>query len=353
MENIVSHFVLDGDVINISPYGNGHINVTYLVVTTKNKYILQKINTYVFRDVDLLMNNINYVTNFLSSVHVETLEIIKTRDNALFYKNEDGAYRMYQFVLSSVTHEKASSLEMVYLTGKAFGQFHKSLSNINVSALKEVIPDFHNTPKRFDNFIDALNVSDSKKQFTCVNEIKYVLSQKNNISLITEKLGKGCIPLSVTHNDPKINNILFDGKTDAVRCVIDLDTIMPGSVLYDFGDALRSLFTGENESSEDLSKLVVDYDIFKNYVSGYLSEMNSVLNQSEINLLPYAPYILTLECGIRFLEDYLRGNVYFHINYENENLIRARTQFHLAKDILKNVSSLTSIVNDCITAKSK
>jgi len=138
-----------------------------------------------------------------------------------------------------------------------------------------------------------------------------------------------------------------------VRCVIDLDTIMPGSVLYDFGDALRSLFTGENESSEDLSKLVVDYDIFKNYVSGYLSEMNSVLNQSEINLLPYAPYILTLECGIRFLEDYLRGNVYFHINYENENLIRARTQFHLAKDILKNVSSLTSIVNDCITAKSK
>ena len=165
---------------------------------------------------------------------------------------------------------------------------------------------------------------------------------------ITDAIKDGSIPLSVTHNDPKINNVLFDETTNKIRCVIDLDTVMPGSVLYDIGDSFRSLFTGENEDNPDLSLQKVRLDIFKAYIEAYLKEMKDDLTKKEIELIPYSIYLMTIECGMRFLEDYLRGNVYFATTYEEHNLVRARTQIALAKDILNNKEELMKIVNEIV-----
>lgn len=339
-------FVTNGTFKSASPLGNGHINSTFLCETdTEQKYVLQKINDYVFKDVDLLMNNYFKVTEFLYKNNIETIHLLKAKDGKPYYKNEQGYFRLYQYIDKAIWYEGIDDIELVYKAAKAFGKLHKQLKGFDANELGEVIPNFHNTYQRYENLLSAIKEDNHGRVKTCLKEIEIIKSFEKEYGLIINGINAGLIPLAVTHNDPKINNVLFDKDSGDIRAVIDLDTIMPGSYLYDFGDALRSLFTGDNEDSEDLSKLVVNYDVFETYAKGYLSEMKDILTPTEIELLPFSAFLLTIECGIRFLEDYIRGDVYFRVKKPNHNLIRARTQLTLAENIYKSLDRLKNIVN--------
>lgn len=349
IQKVIKTFEITGEPTNCYLYGNGHINVTYYVSTTGGKnYILQKINHRIFKDVPSLMNNIFLTTDYLRSINFKSMRVVLTKDGKLYHQNDEGYYRMYDFVEDSVCYEKVNDLKIIYTAGKAFGELHRGLANFDASQLKETIPDFHNTPKRYRDFLEACASDKLDRKKTCLPEIECVKSFADEYSKITDGLAQGEIAYAVTHNDPKINNILFDKDGHGIKAVIDLDTIMPGSYLFDFGDALRSLFTGDNEDSEDLHKLAVNFDVFEAYTSGYLSEMRNVLTPKEIELLPFSAFLLTIECGMRFLEDYLRGDIYFRTKYPTHNLIRARTQLTLAKDIYKNIPKLKQIIDAVI-----
>ena len=345
IKEVLNNFQIDGDVKTYSPLGNGHINVTYLVETISNKkYVLQKINNNVFKDVGLLMSNYFQVTNYLFENGFESIHLVSTKAGEHYFHSGDEYYRLYDYIDHAICYEEINNSHLVYCAAKAFGKLHKSLKGFDASKLGEVIPNFHNTYQRYLNLLDAIKADKLNRVKDCEKEIELAKSYANEYSKIVDDIKNKTISLGVTHNDPKINNVLFDMKTGDIRAVIDLDTIMPGSYLYDFGDALRSLFTGDNESSEDLTKLVVNYDVFEAYVKGYLEEMKGVLTPQEVALLPFSAFLLTIECGMRFLEDYIRGDVYFRIHYENQNLVRARTQLTLAKNIYQSIDSLNEIV---------
>lgn len=357
MENyldIANQFEIDSKIISFVPVGNGHINTTILINTESGKkYILQRINTNVFKDVNSLMNNVFIITEFLKSKGFESLHTIKTKDGQLYLKDNGSCYRIYDYIDDSVCYEKVDNIFLIYSNGKAFGKLHRALKEFDASQLKETIPNFHSTSKRYQNLLDAINENKFDRVKTCTNEILYLQSKKDDYSVIESGIVSKEITHAVTHNDPKINNILFDKFSGEIRAVIDLDTIMPGSYLYDFGDALRSLFTGDNEDSDDLSKLMVNLDVFEAYAKGYLSEMSDFLTQREIELLPFSVYLLSIELAIRFLEDYVRGDVYFKTQYPTHNLVRAKTQLTLADNILKSMDKLTAIIRKIMNSKTK
>ena len=339
-------FKVDGEIIFFAPLGNGHINSTYICETdTKHKYVLQKINNNVFKDVKLLMNNYYEVTRFLLDNGFESIELIKTIDNNIYTENFETPYRLYKYIDYTVCFEKIDDLKIIYKCAQSYGIFHKALKKFDASKLGEVIPNFHNTKQRYLNLLDAINLDKCNRKQDCLPEIETIKSFEKEFDKIVSLLGSKELPLEVVHNDPKINNVLFDDETKDFRAIIDLDTIMPGSYLYDFGDALRSLFTGDNEDNEDLSLLKVNYEIFDAYAKGYLSVMKKVLTKKEKELLAFSSFLLTIECGMRFLEDYLRGDVYFKTVKEKHNLVRARTQITLACDIYKNLNKLDEIAN--------
>ena len=347
--SLIKNFQIAGNIETISAFGSGHINTTYRVITDQEEYVLQEINNYAFKDVDVLMENINIVTTFIKNKGEKTLEVIPANDGRLYVYFENKYYRVYKFVGHSICYQTVGNdLSLASKLGAAFGKFHHLLSDLNASVIKETIVNFHNTPKRYLNFSNAYVSSKMDKRAKAKKEIHFVLNHYKTYSAIVSGLKTGTIKERITHNDPKINNILFDEKTNDVLCVIDLDTVMPGSVLYDIGDAFRSLFTGENEDNPDLSLQKVNLDIFKAYITSYLKEMKDDLTKKEIELIPYSIYLMTIECGIRFLEDYLRGNVYFHVKYEEHNLVRAKTQIALAEDILRNSDQLSQIVKEIL-----
>lgn len=344
---LAGDFEILGNILDISTFGEGHINRTYLVTTDKDKYILQRINNIVFKDIDALMNNINIVTSFISSQGKETIKLIKTKDNKLYKKIPGGYYRIMEVNKETITYQKVDgNLKLVESCGEAFGELHQLLSHIDPKDIKETIPNFHNTKRRYLNLLDAYATIEDEKVKETKDEFKFILDNKASYSLIYDEIAKGNIKERIIHNDTKINNILFDKKTNLYRCVIDLDTLMPGSVLFDIGDAFRGFFTGDNEDNPDTSLLKVDKEVFKTFVKAYLSKMKNELSEMEIKLIPFSAYLMTIECGIRFLEDYLRGNVYFAVKYEKHNLVRARSQIALAKDILAHLDELNEIVSE-------
>lgn len=350
INDIIYQFAIKESIIDYKPLGNGHINSTFLVNTNTNKkYILQKINTVAFKNVDQLMDNFYRVTTFLIAKGLESIEVIKTKDDKLYFLDDKKeAYRLYVFINNVKVYEEINDMNIVENAGKAFGVLHKALSTFDASTLYEVIPNFHNTYQRYLNLLKAIELDKFNRVKNVKDEIKAIKSHEKEYSLIYDGLKNKTIHLGVTHNDPKINNVLFDSKSGDIRAVIDLDTVMSGSYLFDFGDAIRGLFSGENEDSKDLSLLVVRYDRFEAYVKGYLNEMKDVLNDYEKSLLPFSAFLLTMECGMRFLEDYLNGNVYFHVDYEEHNLVRARTQITLAQRIYDSFDKLKNIVDKYI-----
>lgn len=350
-KELIENFQIKGEVISCSPYGEGHINSTFLVETTSDKYILQRINDSIFKNVDDLMNNFEVVISFIKSKGSETIDLIPTKEGKLYYKSDKGYFRLMKFAENTICYQEPKNLDLVRAEGEAYGNFHLLVDDLAPTKIVEILPDFHNTEKRYHDFLDATKKADKAKLEKAKKEIELINKYKDNYSLIYNEIKKGNINTKITHNDTKINNILFDKITGKYRLIIDLDTIMPGSYLFDFGDALRSLFTGNNEDSEDLSKLKVDFDIYTNFAKGYLNKMAKVLTEKEIELLPFSAYLLTIECGIRFLEDYLRGDIYFHVSKPEHNLIRAKTQLTLAKNIYDNLDKLNGITNSLISAK--
>ncbi|MBQ7314813.1 MAG: aminoglycoside phosphotransferase family protein [Clostridia bacterium] len=333
-KSIAEAFAIAGEVTDICPFGEGHINTTLLVTTTEAQYVMQGMNTNVFPNVKGLMSNVIYVTDYLYEHGVETLHMIRTKDGLPYHSTEDGKhYRMADYIKNTVTYQTVEDKETFRRVGYAFGDFQNKLSGFDASLLVETIPHFHDTPKRFRDFKAALEADVRGRAATCPEEIDFVLKRDGTYSRVMDALADGSIPLRVTHNDTKLNNILMDATTGEARAVIDLDTVMPGSLLCDFGDSIRFGASTAAEDEKDLSKVHFDIDLFATYADGFLAALGDRINEKEIELLPYSAYLLTMECGMRFLADYLAGDTYFGIKYPEHNLIRCRTQFKLASEM--------------------
>ena len=342
--HIAESFKLEGNVVSIEPYGNGHINFTFLLVTDKKRYILQKMNTTIFKDSDSLMNNICLVTKHLAAKGIETLEVIPTKAGESYLKCDEGAYRVYAFIENTMAYDKVEDANVFMASGKAFGEFQQQLADFDASLLGEIIKNFHNTPVRFENFKKALEKDAFGRAKDCQAEIDFVLKRADKYSIITDAMAKGDIPLRVTHNDTKLNNILMDSESGKARAIIDLDTVMPGSMLYDFGDSIRFGASTGAEDEKDLSLINFDISLFEAYAKGYCAAVKDSITPAEAKLMPYGAFMMTIECGMRFLTDYLEGDTYFATKYEGHNLVRCRTQFKLVSDMEKQIDKMTEIV---------
>ncbi|MCI9218659.1 MAG: aminoglycoside phosphotransferase family protein [Lachnospiraceae bacterium] len=334
-------------------YGNGHINDTFLV--TMPRYILQRINTSIFRNPEELMENIENVTGFLREKLGEagedfergTLQVVPAKDGGSYYKvDDDNVFRVYRFVEGTKSIENSKTPKDLYEAGVGFGHFQKLLADFPVEKLHETIQDFHHTPKRIEALREAIRQDRAGRAGSVQREIDFALENASWADCVVKGMEAGRIPVRVTHNDTKINNILFDRDTGKAVCVIDLDTVMPGSMLYDFGDALRIGGSSAAEDETDLDKVWFEEGAFEAFAKGYLSEMRETLTEAEMALLPLSVKLMTYECGIRFLTDYLNGDTYFKIHREHHNLDRARNQFKLVADIGNKEARLAQLVGD-------
>ena len=342
-KGVAERFALIGNVVEIVPYGEGHINVTYLVTTDKKRYIMQKMNTNVFPDSKNLMHNICAVTEYLKGQGVETLNVVHTKEGKPFLQAEEN-WRVYDFIEDTVTYQTAKNAEVFQNSGRAFGEFQNYLAGFDASVLYEIIPHFHDTPKRFSDFRAALEADACDRAKECKSEIEFVLSHAATYGVAMEALANGTLPLRVTHNDTKLNNILMDAQTDRARAVIDLDTIMPGSMIFDFGDSIRFGASTAAEDEKDLEKVHFSLELFRAYAQGFCSAVRGSITPKEAELLPYGSYLMTIECGMRFLADFLAGDTYFAIKYKEHNLVRARTQLKLAGEMEKSFPAMAEVV---------
>ena len=358
IKHILEQFNFSGELADVSLFGSGHINTTHIATYYKNgskrHYIVQKINSGVFKDIDALMDNVFAVTSFLrgkikengGDPERETLHFIKTREGSKYYACENGdCYRAYKFVDNSKSYDSVESPELFEKSGIAFGRFQKYLSDVPAVTLNEIIPDFHNTAARFENeFLPAVSKDVCDRVKTCQNEVDFVIERKSDCPRLVNLIDNGSLPLRVTHNDTKLNNVIFDCDTDEAICVIDLDTVMPGLALYDFGDSIRFGANTCAEDEKDTSKVSLDLDYFKAYARGFLSEAGKSLNQCEIDNLAFSAKLMTFECGMRFLTDYLNGDTYFKTAYPEHNLVRAKNQFALVKDMEDKMDEMEEII---------
>lgn len=357
---IIKAFPEYGKYIGYKPVSDGHINDTYIVeYELENgeivRYLLQRINVNVFKRPVELMENVMGVTSHLRNKikeaggdpSRETLTVYPAKDGKNYYMAEDGGcWRLYNFVGDTFTINELTNADDFRSSAIAFGNFANLLADYPIETLHDTIPDFHNTPVRFNNLKNSIEKNASGRKENCLPEIEFALKREKDCSVITDKIASGEIPLKVTHNDTKLNNVLFDNKTKKGLCVVDLDTVMPGSALYDFGDSIRFGANTAAEDETDLSKVSLSLDYFKAYVDGYLEAAGESLNETEISFLPFSAKLLTFECGMRFLADYLDGDIYFKIDYPEHNLVRARTQFKLVADIEEKYDEMVAIVNE-------
>jgi Ser/Thr protein kinase RdoA (MazF antagonist) len=347
MHPVLSRFALSGAPVSSEPYGSGHINGTQLVVCDSGRrYILQQINTNVFHEPEKLMRNIELVTSHLRTKVTDprgVLCLVPAFDGKSFAVENGEYWRIYELVEGSVCYQSADAA-LFYESAVAFGRFQNQLSDFPADALVETIPQFHDTPARYLAFHRAVlqNVVTRKEQVS--REIDFVLAREDFSHTLMDLQATGELPLRVTHNDTKINNVLFDAKTNKALCVIDLDTVMPGLSVNDFGDAIRFGASTATEDERDLSNVHFDLELYKTYVNGYLSTCGQSLTKTEKAMLPTGAKMMTLECGMRFLADHLAGDVYFHVSREGQNLDRARTQFRLVEEMEKSWGQMHKIV---------
>ncbi|MCR5735484.1 MAG: aminoglycoside phosphotransferase family protein [Lachnospiraceae bacterium] len=359
--SVVSHFRIDGEMIYSEPFGCGHINDTYVIYCKREtappvRYILQRINSEIF-DVKKLMHNICLVTDYLKeriaaeggNPYQSTLTLIKTTDDASYYGDEEhNCFRIYNFIENTVSYQRAASAKVLLNAGSAFGHFQKLLFDFDASLLYEIIPDFHNTGKRFEAFEAAVRDAIKERAASAMQEIEFIRARAGYCDEIVSGLKSGKIPLRVTHNDTKLNNILMNPDTDESVCIIDLDTIMPGSLLYDFGDSIRFGANTALEDETDLSKVKFDLEMFEAYTRGFMEEMGEYMTEAEVDLLPFSCILMTYECGMRFLADYLTGDTYFKTTHETHNLERARNQFKIVSDMEEKLDDMKAAVKHAI-----
>lgn len=357
LKSVLEKFDIKGTLISVAPYGNGHINNSYLVVFSVDgkhkRYLLQKINSKLFDPVEKLMKNIELVTEFNRKKIVErggdpdkeSLTIIKTLDGNTFYKKSDNEYyRVYIFIENTIAHQTVTNPKDFYYSAIAFGNFNNLLAEFDASQLYEILPNFHNTKVRYKNFLTALEKDEFDRAKDCVKEIEFVKARESYYGKIVDMLESGEMPLKVTHNDTKLNNVLLDDKTGEPVAVIDLDTIMPGSICYDFGDSIRFGCNPCEEDEKDLSKVKFRLDLYKVYLDGFLEALGDRITEIEKQNLAFGSILMTIECGMRFLTDYLSGDTYFRTRYQGQNLYRARTQLKLVSDMEELLDEMNALV---------
>ena len=349
IEQIVKKFNIKGEIKNIVCNNTGNINKTYMVELNDNginkKYVLQKINTTVFNEPYLLINN-------NEDVKRGTLSVVRTNDNKNLYRTKDNEYyRMYDFVENAISYDKSENSEMFYNVGKACGHFVRMLDGYPMDDLDETIPNFHNTKIRYDDLINSIKKDPVSRAKNVMEEILFILKRSDEVSIVVDLIEKGEIPVRVTHNDTKINNVLMDKFTNEAIGLIDLDTVMPGSALYDFGDAIRSGASKTFEDDTNLNNVGINLEFFESFAKAYLEETQDILTKTEKDYLAFSCILLTLELTIRFLTDYINGDTYFKCDYENHNLDRVRNQIALVKDMEKNYINMNNIVRNLTSGK--
>ena len=346
-QSIADHFGITGTIVHAEEIHSGNINLTFLVAVhegeEQREYIFQRINTFVFRQPEEVMDNILKVTEHIKKKLVErdgtyrrrVLSFLVGDDGKPYYytKGNKHFWRVYEYVGHAVAYDMVEKPEHFYEAGRSFGEFQECLSDFPAQTLTEIIVNFHNTPVRYQMFRQSIEADEAGRRGEVEEEIRFLLDRESECSAITDRLASGEIPYRVTHNDTKINNILFDNTTEKAICVIDLDTVMPGSALYDFGDAVRYGASTAREDEKDLSKVSLSLDLYEQFTKGFLESLGSSLTDIEKELLPHSLKIMALELATRFLADYLDGNKYFKTSYEDHNLVRARTQIQLVRDI--------------------
>ena len=351
---VCDRFAFAGAVTDVQTCGNGHINSTYTVtVMGGRRYVLQILNTSVFKNPVGVMENIAAVTDHIrrgleaagEDAERGTMRVILTVDGQKGYTDPEGRFwRAYDFVEGTVCRLTLDSPETFARVGEAFGDFQRRLADFDASRLAESIPNFHNTKKRYADFLAAVERNASGRADAAQEEIRFITERADKCALIVDALADGTLPLRVTHNDTKLSNILLDEVTEEAVCVIDLDTVMPGSSLYDFGDSIRAGAASAAEDEPDLDKVHFLPEMFKAYARGFVKGTGGNLTPRELAMLPDGGYVITLETGMRFLTDYLDGDVYFHTDYPDHNLVRARTQLKLVAETEAYMPALREFV---------
>ncbi len=357
IKNIAESFGIISENLSYTECTRGHINSTFFVNADPNakepEYVFQKINTSIFKNPNELMSNIFNVTSHIRSKLVSegkdasrgVLNFIKTVNGDLYYRDGDGScWRAYRYVGKALSLDLADTTDLFAEAGYAFGHFQKQLADFDASKLYETIPNFHNTVSRLNDLKKAVTDDVAGRKKAAENEIKFVLDRADKCSYIIDGIKDGRFPLRVTHNDTKLNNVLLDESTGNGLCVVDLDTVMPGSMLYDFGDSIRFGASSAAEDEIDLSKVYVRLDMFEAYTEGFIKGLDGAVTDDEIAAFPISAYIITLEIGIRFLTDYLNGDTYFRIHRPEHNLDRARNQFKLVSDMETKMNEMERIV---------
>lgn len=353
MESVVKKFQIEGEVKEIKSFGDGLINRTFKVATDKEEYLLQRINHTIFENVDGLMNNIQLINDYLKTVvkdpERQTLTIIPTIDDELYYQDEEGNYwRVYLFMKNTLSFNQVETPEQFYTTGKAFGEFQRLLDGFDANQLVETIPMFHDTRHRYRQFEEAVEKDLAGRAHLVQEEIEFLRAKKDEASMLYDLLDKGELPLRVTHNDTKLNNVLFDKDTKEAICIVDLDTVMPGLMFFDQGDSIRFGANKVIEDEPDLSKVELDLELYEAYTKGFLEEVGSIMTDKEKELFVWGARIITLEQVYRFLWDYLNGDKYWVAQYPEHNLVRARNQLTFYKEIVKHFDKLETIVKKYI-----
>lgn len=363
IRKIISQFSIGDGSFSFKPFGSGHINDTYLVYDDKaesaskneglqDKYLLQRINHEVFKDVEGLMQNMHLVTSDLkkklSSAEEEiftSVSIIPTHQGSLYYKDDQGNYwRVQTFIPNSISYDTVTSEKQAYEAGYAFGMFQRLLNNMDVNSLKETIPDFHNMEYRFSNLEKAIQQDVVGRKSSVMDEINFAMQRKESMESLYQKVRDGEVPIRITHNDTKFNNVLLDQETQKAICIIDLDTVMPGVAWYDFGDSIRTIVNTAEEDEVDVDKIEVDMSFFKAFSQGYLQETAPFLTPLEVDQLAFSSQYMTFIMGLRFLTDYISGDVYYKIKHEQQNLQRVRAQFRLVSRMEKKAQEMQDIV---------
>jgi len=358
VELIVEKFDVKGNFVSAKPYGNGHINDTRLVTTkdgdgVKHMYILQKINKNVFKRPDLLMENYVAVTAFIREKIVamggdaerEVLNVIKSLEGKDYVMDKKGDYwRLLTFVTDSLSFDKVERPEQFYESALAFGNFQYMLRDYPADTLHETIVNFHNTPDRYRQLMEAVEKDACGRLSEVGEEVEFAKARREFAATLENAHAEGKLPLRVTHNDTKLNNILFDKDTGKPLCVVDLDTIMPGYSVNDFGDSIRFGATTALEDEADLTKVNFDINLYELYVKGFIEGAKGGLTECELEMLPIGAMMMTFECGMRFLADYLNGDTYFKTHRPGQNLDRARNQFKLVRDMEEQLDEMKAIV---------
>jgi len=349
-EEILHHFDLQGQAVSCQRYGHGHINETYLVVTEAGKrFILQKINNTIFKDTEALMNNIEAVTSYLRQQTDDprrVMQLVHTKDGALYLRHSDDTlWRVLIYVEDTICLQKPETPEDFYESAVAFGNFQQQLQNFPAHTLAETIPNFHNTRDRYRIFHEVLERDPLGRAKEVRREIDFALAHEAEGSTLVDLLEAGKLPLRVTHNDTKLNNVMLDATTRKALCVIDLDTVMPGLSLYDYGDSIRFGAAVGDEDEKNLDSVYMSLELFETYTRGFLSACPG-MTELEQQMLPMGAKLMTLECGVRFLTDYIDGDHYFANRRPGQNLDRARTQFKLVQSMEDQWSQMHQIVQD-------